>query len=106
MEGTFATAALWIALALASTFLAAGVRVSTALVEIIVGVAAAALVGQFFSPAALGAPSLAHVPGQHRIGRAYLSCGCGSRSGRAAIEVERSWRGRSGLRGDARVRIQ
>jgi Kef-type K+ transport system membrane component KefB len=47
MEDAFTVAALWLLLALLSTFLASSLRLSIALVEICVGVAAAALLGVF-----------------------------------------------------------
>jgi glutathione-regulated potassium-efflux system ancillary protein KefC len=55
MEGTFAVATVWVALALLSTLLATRLRVSTALMEIVVGIAAAAVASRFLSGDALGA---------------------------------------------------
>lgn len=54
MEGTFSIATLWIALALLSTLAATRLRTSTALVEIVVGIIAAAVAGQLWSADALG----------------------------------------------------
>jgi glutathione-regulated potassium-efflux system ancillary protein KefC len=47
MEHLFATASLWLALAILSALLASVLRLSIALVEICVGVAAAAAIGTF-----------------------------------------------------------
>ncbi len=55
MEGPFALAALWLALALLATVLANHLRVSMALMEICVGVVAGALAERFAGPDALGA---------------------------------------------------
>lgn len=55
METAFAIAALWYGLALIATFLASRLRVSGALMEIVVGIAAAAMIGAAFGPAAMGA---------------------------------------------------
>ena len=54
MESAFTTATIWLALAVLSTILASHLRISMALVEICVGVVAAAAVGRFFGPDALG----------------------------------------------------
>lgn len=58
MGGPFAIATVWVALALLSTFLATRLRVSTALVEIAVGVAAGAVAARWVGAEALGA----HLP--------------------------------------------
>lgn len=55
MTGSFALAALWLALALLATVLANHLRVSMALLEICVGVLAGALAERFVGPDALGA---------------------------------------------------
>jgi Kef-type K+ transport system membrane component KefB len=55
MENAFAVATLWYGLALIATFLASRFRVSGALMEILVGIGAAALVARFLGPDALGA---------------------------------------------------
>jgi glutathione-regulated potassium-efflux system ancillary protein KefC len=55
MEQAYAIAAIWLALALLSTFIASWMRISTALVEIVVGVIAGAVAIRFFGEAALGA---------------------------------------------------
>lgn len=55
MEQAFGIATLWFGLALVATFLASRLKVSGALMEILVGVAAAAILGPFFSPDAMGA---------------------------------------------------
>jgi Kef-type K+ transport system membrane component KefB len=54
MESIFAIAALWLALAVLSALIAYHLRVSIALVEICVGVAAAAVAGSLGKPDALG----------------------------------------------------
>ena len=54
MEQIFATAALWLGLALLSTVIAYHLRISIALVEICVGVAAAAVANHVFGQGALG----------------------------------------------------
>ncbi len=55
MEDAFQKAAVWLALALFSAVIATHLRLSMALVEICVGVAAAAVAAHFFGPDALGA---------------------------------------------------
>ena len=55
MEQTFAIAALWLGLALIATFLGSRLRVSNALLEIGVGIAAGAVATRYFGPEALGA---------------------------------------------------
>ena len=55
MEQAFSIAALWFGLALIATFLAARLKISMALMEIIVGIAAAAAIGHFFGKDAMGA---------------------------------------------------
>ena len=55
MENAFGIATLWFGLALLATFLASRVRVSGALMEISVGVAAAAIIGRYFGSDAMGA---------------------------------------------------
>jgi Kef-type K+ transport system membrane component KefB len=54
LESTYAVATLWYGLALVATFLASRLKVSGALVEILVGVAAAAAIGHFFGTEAMG----------------------------------------------------
>lgn len=54
MEQAFSVATLWFGLALLATFLAAKLRVSMALMEILVGIAAAAVIGYLFGTSALG----------------------------------------------------
>ncbi|MBI3926247.1 MAG: cation:proton antiporter [Armatimonadetes bacterium] len=54
MAETFGIAALWISLALAATFLAARLSISTALMEIVVGILAGTVAHHFFSLEALG----------------------------------------------------
>ena len=54
MTDAFALAALWLALAVLSTILANHLRVSVALVEICVGLAAGAVAEHFFGPDSLG----------------------------------------------------
>jgi len=55
LEEAFRIASIWLALAVFATILASHLRVSIALVEICVGVAAACLADRFFGPDALGA---------------------------------------------------
>jgi Kef-type K+ transport system membrane component KefB len=55
MEQTYTIATIWLALALLSTFIAGWLRISTALVEIIIGVAAGTVAMRFFGEAGLGA---------------------------------------------------
>ena len=55
MEQTFAIAALWVGLALIATFLGTRFKISNALMEIAVGVAAGAVATRYFGPEALGA---------------------------------------------------
>jgi Kef-type K+ transport system membrane component KefB len=47
MEGMFPLATLWVALALLATVIASKLRISTALIEIVVGIAAAAVAGHY-----------------------------------------------------------
>jgi glutathione-regulated potassium-efflux system ancillary protein KefC len=54
VQQTFAIAALWIGLALVATVLASRLKISNALIEIGVGVAAGAVATHFFGPEALG----------------------------------------------------
>jgi Kef-type K+ transport system membrane component KefB len=54
VESAYAVATLWFGLALVATFLASRVKVSGALMEILVGIAAAAVVGRYFGPNAMG----------------------------------------------------
>lgn len=54
MEHAYTLATLWFGLALAATFLASKLKVSMALMEIIVGVAAGAVITQFWGPDAMG----------------------------------------------------
>ena len=55
METAFGMAALWYGLALIATFLASRLKVSGALMEILVGIAAAAALGAVVGPDAMGA---------------------------------------------------
>jgi glutathione-regulated potassium-efflux system ancillary protein KefC len=55
MNSMYAIAALWFGLALIATFLAARLKISMALMEILVGIAAAATIGHFFGKDAMGA---------------------------------------------------
>jgi Kef-type K+ transport system membrane component KefB len=55
MEQTFAIAALWVGLALVATFLGTRLKISNALMEICVGIAAGAIATRCFGPEALGA---------------------------------------------------
>jgi Kef-type K+ transport system membrane component KefB len=55
MEGTFATATLWLGLAIVATALANRLRISIALVEIVIGVLAAFFISRSFGDDAMGA---------------------------------------------------
>ncbi|MGD0515947.1 MAG: cation:proton antiporter, partial [Thermoguttaceae bacterium] len=55
MEQVYAIAAVWLALAVLATMLASHLRMSMALVEICVGMAAVVVADHFFHPDALGA---------------------------------------------------
>src|SRR5512135_1775108 len=55
MQQTFAIAALWMGLALVATFLGSRLKISNALMEILVGTAAGAVATHYFGPRALGA---------------------------------------------------
>ena len=56
MEGMFPLATLWVALAIVATVIAAKLKISTALIEIVVGIAAAAVAGHYSAAGdALGA---------------------------------------------------
>jgi len=55
MENAFGVATLWFGLALIATFLAARWKVSGALMEILVGILAAAVIGHLFGSEAMGA---------------------------------------------------
>jgi Kef-type K+ transport system membrane component KefB len=55
MDQAFAVASLWFGLALLATFLASRLKISMALMEIIVGMAAAAIIGNFWGLETLGA---------------------------------------------------
>jgi len=54
VEHTFSVAAAWLGLALLATFAAAKLRISIARVEIVVGIAAAAIIGRLSGPEAIG----------------------------------------------------
>ncbi len=55
MEQAFSVATFWFGLALLATFLAARLKISMALMEILVGIAAAAVIGHLFGREAMGA---------------------------------------------------
>jgi hypothetical protein len=55
MEQAFSIAALWFGLALLATFLASKLKISIALMEILVGIAAAAVIGHLIGKDAMGA---------------------------------------------------
>ena len=57
MEQIYLIAALWLALAVVSAIVAYHLKVSIALIEICVGVAAAAVANKYFGPNALGSNS-------------------------------------------------
>jgi Kef-type K+ transport system membrane component KefB len=54
LESTYALGTLWYGLALIATFLASRLKVSGALMEILVGIAAAAAIGRYFGAEAMG----------------------------------------------------
>ena len=54
MEQVFITATIWLGLAVLSTVIAYHLRISVALIEICVGIAAASIANHFFGPDALG----------------------------------------------------
>ncbi len=54
MENAYGIATLWFGLALIATFLASRLKVSSALMEILVGILAAAALGYLFGPEAMG----------------------------------------------------
>ena len=55
MTDTFALAALWLGLAVLATIVANHLRISMALVEICIGIAAGAVAAHFFGPDSMGA---------------------------------------------------
>ena len=75
MEAAFTTATLWLGLALAATVLANRLRISIALVEIMVGVLASFLISQGFGPDAMGAdlPWLKFIAGTGAILLTFLA---------------------------------
>jgi glutathione-regulated potassium-efflux system ancillary protein KefC len=75
MEQSFTSAALWMGLALLATFLGTHLKVSNALMEIAVGVAAGALATSYFGPEALGAkqPWLVFVAGTGAVVLTFLA---------------------------------
>ena len=75
MEQTFAIAALWVGLALIATFLGTRLKVSNALMEIAVGVAAGAVATRYFGPEALGAklPWLTFIAGTGAVVLTFLA---------------------------------
>jgi len=75
LEQAFAIAALWIGLALLATFLASRLRISGALMEIAVGVAAGWAATHFVGPEALGArlPWLTFIAGTGAVVLTFLA---------------------------------
>ncbi len=75
MLATFAIAALWFGLALVATFLASRLRVSNALMEIGVGIAAGAVATHFIGPDAFGAklPWVSFVAGTGAVLLTFLA---------------------------------
>ncbi len=75
MEQTFAIAALWVGLALVATFLGSRLRISNALMEICVGIAAGAVAARLFGPEALGAkqPWLTFVASTGAVALTFLA---------------------------------
>jgi len=63
MQEMFATSAVWFGLAVLSAILASHLRISMALMEICVGVAAAALAGRFWGAGDLAADDAYDLPG-------------------------------------------
>jgi Kef-type K+ transport system membrane component KefB len=72
LESTYAIGTLWYGLALIATFLASRFRVSGALMEILVGIAAAAAIGRYFGAETMGA-NLAWVKFLASIGAVILT---------------------------------
>ena len=72
MESTYAIGTLWYGLALIATFLASRFKVSGALMEILVGIAAAAAIGRYFGAETMGA-NLAWVKFLASIGAVILT---------------------------------
>jgi glutathione-regulated potassium-efflux system ancillary protein KefC len=72
MESTYAVGTLWYGLALIATFLASRFKVSGALMEILIGMGAAAVIGRYFSADAMGA-DLAWVKFLASIGAVLLT---------------------------------
>jgi glutathione-regulated potassium-efflux system ancillary protein KefC len=72
LESTYAIGTLWYGLALIATFLASRFKVSGALMEILVGIAAAAAIGRYFGAEAMGA-NLAWVKFLASIGAVILT---------------------------------
>ncbi|MBI2058508.1 MAG: cation:proton antiporter [Nitrospirae bacterium] len=75
MENTYAIAAVWIGLALVATFLGTRLRISNALMEIVIGIAAGAGATHFFGPDALGAklPWLTFLAGTGAVVLTFLA---------------------------------
>jgi Kef-type K+ transport system membrane component KefB len=75
MEGMFPLATIWVALALLSTIVAIRLKIATALIEILVGIAAAAVAGRYASTEALGArqPWLTFLAGTGSIALTFLA---------------------------------
>jgi len=75
MEQAFSIATLWFGLALVATFLAARLKISMALMEIIVGMAAATAIGHFFGKDAMGAdlPGLKFLAGTGAVLLTFLA---------------------------------
>jgi Kef-type K+ transport system membrane component KefB len=72
LESTYAIGTLWYGLALIATFLASRFKVSGALMEILVGIAAAAAIGRYFGAETMGA-NLAWVKFLASIGAVILT---------------------------------
>ena len=75
MEQSFAVAALWIALGLVATLIAGRLRISSALSEIVIGVAAGSIAGSFAPPGTLGSdlPWLKFLAGTASIVLTFLA---------------------------------
>jgi len=89
LESTYAIGTLWYGLALIATFLASRFKVSGALMEILVGIAAAAAIGRYFGAEAMGA-NLAWVKFLASIGAVILTFLAGAEL--EPVVMRRKWK--------------
>ena len=89
MESAYAIGTLWYGLALIATFLASRFKVSGALMEILVGIAAAAAIGRYFGAEAMGA-NLAWVKFLASIGAVILTFLAGAEL--EPVVMRRKWK--------------